>query len=529
MPLRALRSRLFYRLPGGVLILLACTAAFVVTVALLGLVVWRDREHTLSAARVAADTGSRLLAERTARLLMTGDGALLRLTVPPGAAPPFPAPAVTAWVADAAGRPLSSAPVPPAVDSNALMAAVRAANGAAVLHRAAVSQTAEAEPLILARPFTGPDGTLQGYAAVALSGPAVEAALRPPPAAPGTVELTGAGGVLLARVSTALPAEAEAETDGGNGLAGSREVPGYPLSVRMSVDRDGVLTGWRSRLAEYTAYGAATMLMTAAIGLVALHRARREQEAEDALQRAYDSLGERVERRTAELTEANARLEHALADKEILLKEVQHRVKNNLQVICSLLRLQAGRLDGSMRDIFDESLRRIQSMSLVHELLYRSEEPARIDLADYLEQLCGRLQRSAGPSAVRLTVQAEPWTVDVDRAMPLAMIASELVSNALRHAHPNGGEGHIRVTLAPPGPDSGVILRVEDDGIGLPPHIAVASGAARANVTAQEKGLGLILVQSLVVQAGASLSIARDGGTSFTVHVPQPAAAARAA
>lgn len=524
MPLRTLRSRLFYRVPGGVLILLACTIAFLVTIALLGLVVLRDREQTLVAARLAADTGSRLLAERTARLLMAGDGTLHGPLIPPT---PSVAPVEGVWSGDDFGRPQPLSPRPPPVDDDTLRAAVRAAKGQPVLLRAPASPAGTEPPLILARPRTGPDGSGNGYAAVALTGAALAAALHPPPAAPGTVELIGPGGALLARVSTQSPDTAAA---GEAGLTASREVPGYPLTVRMSVDRDAVLAPWRGRLAEYTTYGAGTILMTAAIGLVALHRARREQEAEDALQRAYDSLGERVARRTAELTEANARLEHALADKEILLKEVQHRVKNNLQVICSLLRLQAGRLDGSMRDVFDESLRRIQSMSLVHELLYRSEEPARIDLADYLQHLCGRLLRSTGPSAVRLTVTAEPWTMDVDRAMPLAMIASELVSNALRHGypngtHPDGGEGHIGVTLAPPGPEGGVILRVEDDGIGLPAHLGVGRGA----VSAQEKGLGLILVQSLATQAGATLTIERDGGTTFLISVPPPAAKAHAA
>mgnify|MGYP001809644345 CR=1 FL=1 len=518
MPLRTLRSRLFYRLPGGVLILLACSAAFAVTVALLGLVVWRDREQALAAAHMAADTGNRLLAERTARMLTAGDAILTRLTLAPGNAP-APAPVEAVWMADTVGRALSGTAIPGTVDSPALMAAVMAADGQPVIRRGTESRAEAPPPLILARPLTDSAGAVQGYSAVALAGAAVEAALRPPPAVPGTVELSGPGGVTLARVSS-TPTTDALQTD-------SRGIPGYPLTVQLSVDRGAVLAPWQGRLAEYTAYGAGTILMTTAIGVLALHRARREREAEAALQRAYDTLGERVGQRTAELTEANARLEHALADKEILLKEVQHRVKNNLQVICSLLRLQAGRLDGAIRGAFDESLRRIQSMSLVHELLYRSEEPARIDLADYLQELCARLQRSFGPSAVRLVVEAESWTVDVDRAMPLAMIASELVSNALHHAHPTGGEGHIRVTLAPPGAGGG-LLRVEDDGVGLPPHVGPPSPGGRAGVTTQEKGLGLILVQSLVAQAGATLSIERDGGTRFTVRVP-PATAAQAA
>jgi len=251
------------------------------------------------------------------------------------------------------------------------------------------------------------------------------------------------------------------------------------------------------------------------IGALAIQRARRERQAEDALQHAYDTLEERVHQRTAELEQANAQLEAALIDKEVLLKEVQHRVKNNLQVISSLLRLQAGRIDEKARRGFDESLRRIQSMSLLSELLYRSDQPARIDFAGYLRQLCDGLVRSGNPTGARLTMETQPWTVDVDQATPLALIASELVSNALQHAFPAGHPGTVTVELLRDA--EGMRLTVRDDGVGLPPGVP---SPQRRN-----SGLGLVLVQALTNQAGGSLHIERGHGehghgTAFTLTIP---------
>lgn len=535
MPLRTLRSRLFYRLPGSALIMLACAVAMAATVALLGLVVWRDRVQTLAAAQMIADTDGGLLAERAARLVMTGDFLLQRVVASGGAGNGEGLEAVvrvtprasTAWIADATGRIHHSYPVsaPPPPDD--ILQTLRTATESPVIRRDGSRQPGEEgeAPLILARPITGRDGALLGYGAVALAGRALNEALLPPSAPQAAqVRLIDRSGTLLAVVpgDTALD---------GDSLDVDHEVPGYPLTIQVAVSRAGALSDWRGRISEYTAYGTGAMLMILGIGMVALHRARREREAEDALQRAYDTLEERVGLRTVELTDTNARLEQALSDKEILLKEVQHRVKNNLQVICSLLRLQAGRLHGPSRTAFDESLRRIQSMSLVHELLYRSPEPSRIDLADYLRQLCDSLLRSTGPSAIRLTVTAEPWVVDVDRAMPLAMIASELVSNALRHAHPAGGKGLVQVSLSllEPG-KAGINLSVRDDGVGLPAHVVNAGDTQAANRPTSQGGLGLVLVQSLAAQAGARLSIDRgidqDAGTGFTVTVPAAAKAA---
>lgn len=218
-----------------------------------------------------------------------------------------------------------------------------------------------------------------------------------------------------------------------------------------------------------------------------------------------------LEERAAELERANARLAAAVQDREILLREVQHRVKNNLQVICSLLRLQSARLDAGSRRGFDESLRRIQSMSLVHDLLYRSDRPARINYGEYLRALCEQLVRSGGPTAVSVEVRAVDWDLDVDQATPLALIASELVSNALLHAYPTGQSGIVEVCLDRR--DGGTALLVRDRGIGLP-HAVTSPGAVR------RRGLGLILVEALARQVDATVTIDRTGGTTFRLTLP---------
>lgn len=259
-------------------------------------------------------------------------------------------------------------------------------------------------------------------------------------------------------------------------------------------------------LVALAAVGAATM-----IGRFLFGRSRRARRAEEALQHAYDDLEVRVARRTAELQDANERLKAAVADREILLREVQHRVKNNLQVICSLLRLQSARLDDRARHGLDESLRRIQGMSLLHELLYRAEQPGRIDLAEYLRALCDQLARANGPAPVRVHVDAASWSLDADQVTPLALIAGELVSNALNHAFPDGRTGEIHVTLQPD--DAGMRLRVRDDGIGLPADQPFPD-------TRRRRGLGLVLVQTLTRQAGAEIVLERTGGTAFTLTIP---------
>lgn len=539
MPLRTFRSHPspLYRLPGTLLVMIACALAVLLTAGLLAMFAWQDRVAAMKRANGVAANVSLLVAEHAARLIQIGDLTLRQaaeLAAPPDPTlPDTPLPTdratwrrladlavaapqvVSIWIGDAEGNAALMSrnhPPPPlnAADRDYFQAA-RAGVGTPYVGRIEASRDGTGELLVLSRPLPAPPGVFRGFVTVTLSPHRLADLYR-------TFDIGYRTTVSLQRSdSTVLVRESGgAGTDDGEAITARRAVERYGLVAEVSIPLSSVRAEWLDRLGTYTAYGFGAMLVVIGIGMLAMQRARREREAEDALQHAYDTLEENVQRRTAELEDANHRLEDALADKEILLKEVQHRVSNNLQVICSLLRLQAARLDDRSRVAFDESLRRIQSMSLVHELLYRSAEPAHINVAEYLRQLCDTLARASGPTPVRVTVEAEDWILDVDRAMPLALIASELVSNALRHAFPDGHAGSVVVDLRP-GP-AGVRMEVRDDGVGLPADLPATPVAGR-----RRGGLGLVLVQSLAKQANADMQIERSPGTRFTITIPNAA------
>jgi predicted ATPase/two-component sensor histidine kinase len=199
----------------------------------------------------------------------------------------------------------------------------------------------------------------------------------------------------------------------------------------------------------------------------------------------------------------------ALGEKEALLKEVHHRVKNNLQLITSLLNLQAARVaDPAVAELFADSRNRVRSMALVHENLYRAGNLSSIPMARHIRSLCTHLNSAYGSLAqnVRLVVNVDDLHLEMDRAVPCGLIVNELVSNALKHAFPEGRTGSIKVELRPD--DEGrTILVVSDDGIGLPAELDVE----------RSDTLGLRLVGDLAEQLHGSVAITRSGGTIISV------------
>src|SRR4029453_18352621 len=161
----------------------------------------------------------------------------------------------------------------------------------------------------------------------------------------------------------------------------------------------------------------------------------------------------------------------SLREKEVLLEEIHHRVKNNLQVVSSLLRLQSAHVqEPAALEMFTESRNRIQSMALVHEKLYQSAELSRVDFAEYVQSLTNLLVISyrTRAAAVTLRVTVENVLMGIDVAVPLGLLINELVSNCLKYAFPHGRGGEVRVDLRPVAGGS-TLLVVADDGIGLPP------------------------------------------------------------
>jgi len=194
----------------------------------------------------------------------------------------------------------------------------------------------------------------------------------------------------------------------------------------------------------------------------------------------------------------------------VLLQEIHHRVKNNLQVISSLLSLQArGMEHPGAREALRESENRVRSMALVHEALYKSEHLARIDVGRYLRDLGRALVESYSTGGrVELLVEAEEMAMSVDAAVSCGLIVHELVSNSLKYAFPEGRTGEIRIGVTPSS-DASLTLSVKDDGAGFPEHLDFRDSPS----------LGLQLVGALAAQMGGSVELHREGGTEFRVSV----------
>src|ERR1044071_1634585 len=220
-----------------------------------------------------------------------------------------------------------------------------------------------------------------------------------------------------------------------------------------------------------------------------------------------ESLVMSIVRDITDRRRAEELLQASLREKEALLREIHHRVKNNLQITSSLLRLQAGAIENAeAREVFAETQHRIRSMALVHEKLYQSTNLSQIAFGDYIRTLGALLFKSfaADPSRIRLTVDGDAVLLSIDTAVPCGLIVNELLLNAVKHAFPDGSRGEIRVELADSG-DGWCRMAVRDDGVGLPAD--EISGT-----------LGLQLVRGLVAQLEGELAVERGaGGAGFSI------------
>ena len=206
------------------------------------------------------------------------------------------------------------------------------------------------------------------------------------------------------------------------------------------------------------------------------------------------------------------RIQAALEERDVLLAETHHRVKNNLQIIDSLLGLQSVRVtDKAALDMLRDSQNRIKSMALIHQTLYRSKNFAQINFADFIETLVPLIVSSYSVESdrINITIDADAALMPIDRAIPSGLIANELISNALRHAFPNGRSGEITVSLARDA-EGWITLCVSDDGIGVPDDLDMP----------QTKTLGLHLVTLLTDQLGGSITVGRWPITSFSIRFP---------
>ena len=269
-------------------------------------------------------------------------------------------------------------------------------------------------------------------------------------------------------------------------------------------------------------------LYLAAAGLIGATYSRRISET--AVLKAKEELEQRVVERTAELNamnedlaatneelaatvserkRADEQIKASLSEKEVMLKEIHHRVKNNLQVISSLISLQAnGSKDEAVRQVLRDVTYRVRSMALVHEKLYQSANLAHIDFAEYTRSLLSYLWRAHGAiaAAVRMTFDLEPVSLPTDTAVTCGLILNELAVNALEHAFQGRSDGEMTVSLHN-GSDGRIRLCVADNGIGLPMGFDWR----------QTRSLGLRLVQMLSKQLDSTMEVSSGDGTKFEI------------
>jgi PAS domain S-box-containing protein len=245
------------------------------------------------------------------------------------------------------------------------------------------------------------------------------------------------------------------------------------------------------------------------------------------LHEARDNLEKRVQERTEELAQTNKQLREEIAErkraqeqtqaslreKETLLKEVHHRVKNNLQIISSLHQLQIRKTeDSEITHILTETQNRVQSIALVHEELYNSADLSSIEFKDYVENFSTMLSSAYGidPSRIMLIIEVEELYFDIDKAIPCGLIINELLSNAFKYAFPDEREGAVTISCFA-NTDQTITLKIADNGVGLPPDFDIETVPS----------LGLKIVVTLVDQINGTLHLDKEEGTTYTITFPE--------
>jgi two-component sensor histidine kinase len=277
-------------------------------------------------------------------------------------------------------------------------------------------------------------------------------------------------------------------------LSRSAPVPGWPLIAVASYDQEGVLSGWRQDIEETIILVLLTIVTIAGLVWLGVKTADRETAARAAFQAS------------------TAVAEAALRDRDLLLKEVHHRVKNSLMMTSSLLHLQERRFnDPDVRDAFESTRRRLSSIGLVHEALYSGSSMQDVDLGDYLNRLLEELEDGYGASARGITIvrDIEPIQLAAEQATPVGLIVAEVVTNAFKHAFSEQAAGQITVQARRDGfADVEVMIRDNGEGYGEAPE-------------ERPSGLGSRLIDSLTQQLHGAVSKADDGGAVFRLTFPK--------
>jgi len=256
--------------------------------------------------------------------------------------------------------------------------------------------------------------------------------------------------------------------------------------------------------AEFRAEDMGVLVTIAAQVGVAYENARRYHALQHYITRLEQEVGERQR--------AEEQVRGTLREKEVLLQEIHHRVKNNLQIVSSLLSLQSRYVqDPRARELFKDGQHRIKSMALVHEQLYKSQDLAGINFGPYIQYLAADVFRSYGvmPARIRLHMTLADVSLGINTAIPCGLILQELLSNCLKHAFPANARGAVSIDLHSDD-NHRVLLSVRDTGVGLPTKVDLQNPDT----------LGLQLVSALVDQLDGTLEVNRSPGTTFTLTFP---------
>jgi len=225
----------------------------------------------------------------------------------------------------------------------------------------------------------------------------------------------------------------------------------------------------------------------------------------------FRELSETMGRMAEMVSEREADLRAALNQKNMLLREVYHRVKNNLQIVMSLLNLQSrGIKDPAQVAAFTDAKNRIASLSLIHQRLYEAESLEFVHIRPFFDELCRQLMAndtSGGGRAIKLNCNVPDITVTADVAVPLTLLVTEAVSNSLKHAFIGKSAGAINVSIEPAS-DAGMVLVVADDGIGMTPR------------EERHTGVGMSLIEGFAKQLSGRVEITPGPGTRIMIYLP---------
>ncbi len=245
------------------------------------------------------------------------------------------------------------------------------------------------------------------------------------------------------------------------------------------------------------------------IGFIGLANKKSDYDSSDAnaIETISSTIVETIMRKRAE-----QRLQNALKDKEMLVKEIHHRTKNNLMIMASLLNLTSAEIeDEDVKEIFNQTQTRAKSMALIHEKLYRSDNYKEINFGEYIRHMVHDLFKSflKDPENIQLILELEDLELDINTAIPLGLILNELLTNSLKYAFPHGEKGNIFIKFYKS--DNNYVLIVADDGIGLPEELDIN----------QTDTLGLQLVKNLIGQIEGDIIINIEEGTMMTIIFPE--------